>query len=285
MNMSLNSFFASIGTTRQSFHAKLDRQLSRNEAMLQLLVIVGEVRKDHPGMNLRDLYRLISPDFIGRDAFERYFMGIGYGVQIKKSFRRTTDSSGVIRFDNLIENIELDGVNQLWVSDITYYRIGDTFYYLTFIMDMFSRLIVGHSVSKNLRTIYTTIPAIRKALRLRKGNTLDGLIFHSDGGGQYYSKDFIKLTSKAGITNSMGVSCYDNPNAERLNGIIKNNYLKHYAPSNFDQLIKMTGKAIRMYNTQKPHSAINKMNPVSFENEIKEMFKVQRTNKSILTIN
>lgn len=283
--MSLNSFFASIGTTRQSFHAKLDRQLSRKEAMAQLEVIVGEVRKDHPGMNLRDIHRLIRPDFIGRDAFEKYFIYMGYGVQMKRAFRRTTDSSGVIRFDNFVEGIELDGVNQIWVSDITYYRIGDTFYYLTFIMDMYSRLIVGHSVSKNLRTGYTTIPAINKAIRIRKDVTLGGLIFHSDGGGQYYSNDFIKLTSKAGMINSMGLSCYDNPNAERLNGIIKNNYLRHYGPINFEQLVKMTHKAVRMYNTQKPHVALNKMNPVDFENKTKEMFKVKRTNKCILTTN
>lgn len=283
--MSLNSFFASIGTTRQSFHAKLDRQLSRNEAMAQLLVIVGEVRKDHPGMNLRDLHRLINPEFIGRDAFERYFMGMGYGVKMKKAFRRTTDSSGVIRFDNLVDGFELDGVNQIWVSDITYYRIGESFYYLTFIMDMYSRRIVGYSISKNLRTVYTTIPAIAKAMGTRKDVSLKGLIFHSDGGGQYFSNEFTKLTSKAGIINSMGVSCYENPNAERLNGIIKNNYLKHYAPINFEQLVRMTDKAVKMYNTQKPHGALEKMNPVDFENKIKEMFKVKRTNKCILTIN
>lgn len=283
--MSLNNFFLSIGTTRQSFHAKLDRQLSRNEAMAQLMVIVDKVRIDHPGMNLRDLYWMISPDFIGRDAFEGYFIKMGYGVQVKKAFRRTTNSFGVIRFDNLTEGIELDDVNQLWVSDITYYRIGEKFYYLTFIMDMFSRLIVGHSVSRNLRTEYTTIPALKKALRLRQAAELKDLIFHSDGGGQYYSKDFIKLTKGAAMVNSMGVSCYDNPNAERLNGIIKNNYLKHYAPANFNQLIKMTNKAVKMYNMQKPHSALNKMNPAAFEKKIKEMSNVKRTNKCILTTN
>jgi transposase InsO family protein len=283
--MSLNSFFESIGTTRQAFHARLDRQLSKREAMAQLEIIVGEVRKDHPGMNLRDLHRLIAPDFVGRDAFERHFMRIGYGVRIKKSFRRTTDSSGVIRFDNLTVGLRLEATNQLWVSDITYYRIGDVFYYLTFIMDMYSRRIVGHCVSNNLRTAYTTVPALKKAIRTRKDQLLDGLIFHSDGGGQYYSNDFTKLTSSAGMVNSMGVSCYENPNAERLNGIIKNNYLRHYAPKSFNQLIGMTQKAVRMYNTQKPHGAIKKMNPVSFEDKLDKLFKEKIKEKSILTTN
>ena len=265
MNMSLNSFFVSIGTTRQSFHARLDRQMSRNEALSQLELVVGEVRKDHPGMNLRDLHRLIDPDFIGRDAFERYCMAMGYGVLVKKAFRRTTDSSGVLRFDNLVEGFKLDGVNQIWVSDITYYRIGDCFYYITFIMDLYSRLIVGHWVSRSLRTADTTIPALKMGLKTRWGTVLDGLIFHSDGGGQYYSTDFRLLTSEAGIRNSMGVSCYDNPNAERLNGVLKNNYIKHYAPTDFAQLVRMTAKAVRMYNYEKPHSAIDKMSPIAFE--------------------
>jgi len=274
--MSLNNFFKSISTTRQSFHAKLDRELSKKEALAQLELVVRKVRGDHPGMNLRDLYRLVGPGFIGRDAFEVFFTGMGYGVQIKKTFQRTTDSSGVIRFDNLTEGLELEDVNQLWVSDITYYRIGDRFYYITFIMDMYSRLIVGHWASRSLRTTHTTIPALLRGFRTRGALRLDGLIFHSDGGGQYYSKEFTKLTSKAGIINSMGITCYENPNAERLNGIIKNNYLRHYAPTDFKQLVSMTSKAVKMYNTQKPHGAIDKMNPVAFENKNK-MFKEKQS--------
>lgn len=282
--MSLNRFYTALGTTRQSFHARLDRQMSKNEAMAQLGLVVREARKDHPGMNLRDLHRLIGPDFIGRDAFERYFMGMGYGVVTKKAFRRTTDSSGVIRFANLVEGFKLDDVNQIWVSDITYYRIGDSFYYITFIMDMYSRLIVGHCVSRGLRTKDTTLPALKRGFKTRASTTLNGLIFHSDGGGQYYSNEFRELTSKAGLINSMGITCYDNPNAERLNGILKNNYIRHYAPTDFDQLVRMTAKAVRMYNNQKPHSAINKMNPMAFENKNK-MFKEKRINKCILTTN
>jgi putative transposase len=267
--MSLNNFFNVTGTTKQAFHAKLDRLLAKKEAIAQLELVVSEVRKDHPGMNLRDLHLIIAPDFIGRDAFERYFLAMGYGVKMKKAFRRTTDSSGVIRFDNLIEGIELNDVNQVWVSDITYYRIGDVFYYITFIMDLYSRLIVGHAVSRGLRTEMTTLPALKCGLRTRGTKLIPGLIFHSDGGGQYYSIKFRKLTTEVGILNSMGVSVYENPNAERLNGVLKNNYIRHYAPRNYDQLVKQTIKAVRMYNTQKPHSSLNKMNPVAFENKIR----------------
>jgi transposase InsO family protein len=228
------------------------------------------VRKDHPGMGLRDLYHMIQPTRIGRDRFEQYFMQMGYGVVIKRSFRRTTDSSRVIRFPNLIEDKKLTSINQVWVSDITYYRIKEKFYYLTFIMDLYSRLIVGHSCSQTLLTAHTTIVATRAALKRRGSKKLPGLIIHSDGGGQYYSQEFRKLTKDAEMVNSMGKAVYENPHAERVNGIIKNNYIRHYAPQDFQQLERMTNKAVRMYNYEKPHKALDKLSPVQFENLIND---------------
>ncbi|MBK8811967.1 MAG: DDE-type integrase/transposase/recombinase [Acidobacteria bacterium] len=88
-----------------------------------------------------------------------------FKIERKRAYHRTTDSRGVTRFDNLIAGFELTGVNQVWVSDIAYYRIGERFYYLTFIMDLFSRRIVGWRSRDNLMTEHTTLPAIRMAIR------------------------------------------------------------------------------------------------------------------------
>ena len=270
MSCSLNKFFTAIGSSRQVFHVKLNRFMQREDEMGQLVLIVDQVREDHPGMALRDLYHVIQPSTIGRDRFEHYFKHMGYGVGIKRSFRRTTDSNGVIRFPNLIKDKELTGVNQLWVSDITYYRIKERFYYLTFIMDLYSRKIIGHSCSQTLLTAHTTTVALRKALKNRKVNELPGLIIHSDGGGQYYSDEFKKLTKQAKMVNSMGKTAYENPHAERVNGIIKNNYIRHYGPKTFLELIKMSNKAVDKYNNEKPHRALNKLSPTQFENTISE---------------
>lgn len=239
--------------------------MQRHERLGQLEVIIRQVRKNHPEMSLRYIYRLIKPEGIGRDRFERYFSQRGYSVGRKRSLTRTTDSTGVIRFDNLLDGKKLHGVNQAWVSDITYYRIGERFYYLTFIMDRYSRRIVGHSVSQTLRTSHTTIPAFKMGLQTRNMNELEGLIFHSDGGGQFYCKEFIELTSKAKMLNSMGKTAYENPHAERVNGIIKNSYLRHYGPQNLKQLTTLTNKAVHMYNSQKPHNALNWSNPIQYE--------------------
>ena len=268
MSYSLNRFFKAIGSSRQVFHVKLNRFMQREDEMGQLSLIVDQVRENHPGMALRDLYQIIQPATIGRDRFEYYFKQMGYSVGIKRSFRRTTDSNGVIRFPNLIVDKELTGVNQVWVSDITYYRIKERFYYLTFIMDLYSRKIVGHSCSRTLLTTHTTIVALKKALKNRDINEIPGLIIHSDGGGQYYSNEFRKLTKEAEMVNSMGKTAYENPHAERVNGIIKNNYIRHYGPKSLIDLIKMTNKAVQLYNTEKPHRALNKLSPIQFENII-----------------
>ena len=94
---------------------------------------------------------------------------------------------------------------------------------------------------------------------------IKGLIFHSDGGGQYYSKDFLKLTKKEKIVNSMGKSCYENAMAESLNGVIKNKYLRHRIISSLRDLTQELDRTVLLYNTDKPHSALQRMTPVAFE--------------------
>ena len=196
--------YRSIGTSKQAFHGKLDRFMRKQEELYQLRLIMDQLREDHPGMSLRDAHRVLQPACVGRDSFERYFQSVGYCVRISRSFIRTTNSNGVIRFPNRIDSLTVHRINQVWVSDITYYQIGQRFYYLTFIMDLFSRRIVGYSSSFTLMTEYTTIPALKSALRTRKAVQIPELIFHSDGGGQYYSKKFLKLTKATQISNSMG---------------------------------------------------------------------------------
>lgn len=252
-----------MGLSKQSFHQKLERELLELEEKEQLLVVIKKIREDHPRMSSRQMHRLIKPAHLGRDRFEAFCFENGFKVTIKRSAHRTTNSLGVTRFPNLVLDIELMGVNHVWVSDITYYRIADDFYYLTFILDLYSRLIVGFSVSSDLSTRSTTIPALKMALSARK--LKHGLILHSDGGGQYYCKEWLALTAAYKIQNSMCDSPYDNPHAERINGIIKNDYLVCYGPENFSQLDLMTKKAVLKYNTEKPHGALKNISPSRFE--------------------
>ena len=275
----MNDLYRVIGTSKQNFHQVLDRTAQHLMEKEQLRLIILQVREDHPRMSCRDMYRLIRPQFMGRDQFEAFCREMGFSVEVKRNFRRTTNSLGVTRFPNLIQGLELTDVNQVWVSDITYYEMNGRFYYLTFIMDLFSRKIVGYSESDNLLTDSTTIPALCMAIRSRKGQRLNGLIFHSDGGGQYYCKEFIKKVREYSIRSSMGESVYENPHAERLNRTIKNNYLYPYNPKSREELRKMLTKAVNMYNLEKPHGSLKGLSPVDFENHEKLLTEYQVINK------
>ena len=246
-------------------HKQLHKDQQQHEIKAQLIYLIMQIRMDHPTMSLRSMYYKIKPEGIGRDRFEFLCTDWGLMLEKKKNYRVTTDSSGVIRFPNLIASIKLTRINQVWVSDITYYEMNDRFYYLTFISDMFSKMIKGYSVSSNLRTVNTTIPALRLALKLFRLE--QDLILHSDGGGQYYSTEFLAITSSFGITNSMAKAAYENPQAERVNGIIKNNYLKHWNPKQEWQLLKMVDKSVYLFNYEKPHKSLKYSTPYEFENK------------------
>lgn len=247
----------------------LRRRKYKHEEQEQLIPLINEIRRDHPRMSARDIYLKLQPSCMGRDQFERFCMDSGYRINRLKNYRVTTNSLGVTRFPNLIKNLEVTRVNQVFVSDITYFDIGSKTYYLTFIMDLFTREIVGWSASDNLRTENTTLPALNKLIYERGRVCLKGAILHSDGGGQYYCKEFKELTRKLEMINSMTEEkVYENTHAERLNGIIKNNYLYPYGPTDIKSLNRLLNKAVLMYNTQKPHKALGKLTPVDFKNTI-----------------
>ena len=212
---------------------------------------------------------------IGRDKVESILLNNGFRVKRSKAYHKTT-IRGYFIFENLIKQLKINKLNQVWVSDITYYFIVEkgkvTHYYLTFIMDLFSRHILGYAVSDNLITENTTLPALEMALNTRnisENRQLEGLIFHSDGGGQYADKNFLSLLQSFEITSSMAKQAYENPNSERLNGTIKNDYLLPWDVNSYCQLKLLTPKAVRLYNEEKPHSALKGLTPTEFEQSLR----------------
>ncbi len=245
------------------------RRRYKFEEQEQLIPLINEIRRDHPRMSARDIYLKLQPSCMGRDQFERFCMDSGYRLKQLRNYRITTNSLGVTRFPNLIKDMTVTRVNQVFVSDITYYDIGPKTYYLTLIMDLFNREIVGWSASDNLRTESTTLPALYKLISQRGKTSLDGSILHSDGGGQYYCKDFKALTKELKMVNSMTEEkVYENAHAERLNGIIKNNYLYPYGPTSLNSLRRLLDRAVLMYNTEKPHKALGKLTPSAFKKTV-----------------
>jgi len=254
--------YRAMGTSKQNIRQRLTRVMASREQQGQLRKLVEDVRRDHPEMGAKSLYMKLRPSRMGRDRFYNWYRDNGLTIVPRKNWRRTTDSSGVIRFSNLVKDRELTRVNQVWVSDITYYQIGEDFHYITLVMDQFSRKIKGYSASKTLHMEATTVPAIKMAMKeLRYG---DQPIIHSDGGGQYYGRKFLNTTHKK-LINSMGKTAYENPHAERLNRTIKDQYLRHYNPRDQQDLLIKLRLAVKMYNEEKPHCSIGGITPEQFE--------------------
>jgi putative transposase len=265
--MSLNHLYTSVGISRQAVHQSRARLARERDTHSLLEALIRDVRHDHATLSCRAMYWLIQPHHLGRDRFEALCRQLGYMTHTRRNPARTTDSSGVVRFDNLTLDLALDGVDQLWSSDITYFRVGESFYYLTFVLDCFSRRILGHSVSARLSTDHTTLPALRRAVAARKGRCR-GTILHSDGGGQYYADAFLKYTNSKGLVNSMCEQAWQNPYAERINGTIKNNYLRHYTIRDLQDLVNKVELAVRLYNFERPHKSLNWVSPVEYEKRV-----------------
>lgn len=268
LGCSLNTLYKCLGISKQSVHQLLNRRMTSYEQTGYLSTIIAQIRTDHPTMSCRAMYYKIQPENMGRDAFEQLCQILGYHSDRPKNTRRTTDSSGVIRFENLLNNLQLTSINQAWSSDITYYEVKDKFYYITFIIDCFSRRILGWKVSKRLITEETTLPALYQALAQRGNRVPENMIFHSDGGGQYYDKEFLKCTQSYKLRNSMCEMAYENGKAERINGVIKNNYLRFYKINTFEELVEKVDRAVSLYNNEKPHKALKYKAPVYFENNL-----------------
>lgn len=241
--------------------------LNQQEEQAVLIPLIRKIRDNHPKMSARLMYDKIHPQTMGRDKFEAFCFDHGFRVVRPRNYRKTTDSSGVERFPNLIEGMEVTRVNRVFVSDITYYEMNGRFYYLTLIMDLYNREIVGQSASDNLRTESTTLPALRMLIRKIGREQLKGAIFHSDGGGQYYDKEFLRLTTQTELRNSMAKDVYENSHSERLNGIIKNDYLLGYGPQNLLEIRASLNQAARFYNTDRPHGSLAGLTPCEYREQ------------------
>lgn len=190
----------------------------------------------------------------------------------KKAFRPvTTDSNHNYNiYPNLIKNIEVSGLNQVWVSDITYIRLPNGFAYLSALIDLFSRKCVGWDLGRNIDTLLT-LNALDMALTNRKDIGFDNLIHHSDRGVQYASNGYVNLLEKKGIRISMSApgNPYDNAFAESFNKTLKVEevYINEY--ETFEDALKNIKHFIeKVYNKKRLHSSIGYVPPEEFEREV-----------------
>lgn len=245
--------------------------------------LMHKVREMHPGMGLRTMYEQFEPEGIGRDGF--IALGLREGLRLKayQSAIKTTRGVKYTKYKNLLVDFKVTDVNQLWVSDITYYHLGDIHYYIVLIMDVYSRRIVGYSVANNMRT-ENNITALRMALSLRGiKDYQQGLIHHSDRGSQYTSNDYTELLESYGIAISMCSNVLENAHCERLNGTIKNDYLRRWGITIEKELYRSTAKAVENYNNRN-HMSLSKKTPIEFETYVQSLDLCERPVVPIFTM-
>lgn len=263
MNYSLNALYDVAGKSKQAVWAHFKAQQKQLDLVEQLIGQVDARREHHPGCGLEKLYYKLAPEGIGRDKFCKLFMKLGYGLKPAKQSVRTTFPAHKV-FSNLIEGQLLWRPNQVWQSDITYIKVAGRFFYLIFIIDGYTRRIVGYAVSRDLRA-EANRRALKKALSAYDKDAFSELIHHSDRGSQYIDGRYLSLLRTYNISISMGKIATENAFAERINGTIKNEYLLPKRPESYRQLKKLTHKAVIDYNTVRPHRSLQMQTPRQFE--------------------
>lgn len=265
---SMNSLYQISGITKQGFYKQCDREFTDSIVEDQVTDIVKTIRKSHPKMGSRAMYHMAHVQNIGVNKFERYVSELGLGVHVKRKFIKTTDSRHRFwKYDNLTNGLILTDVNQLWCGDITYFLTSDKMLYIFLLEDVYSRRIIGWKASNNLLAA-NNISLLRQAFNLRGKSIFNGLIHHSDRGSQYCCNDYIKILKKARVKISMANNSLENPYAERLNGIVKNDYLESLEISKLKELIKELDRVVWFYNNERPHSELGYLAPVKFEESI-----------------
>lgn len=265
------------GMSRQNFHQGRRRRSRREVDEGLVLELVRAERRQQPMLGARKLMVRIAPELaeagvsIGRDRFfellSRHDLLVPHS---RRSGPRTTDSRHGFRvYDNLLKDLVLAGPHKAWVADITYIRTEQGFVYLALVMDAFSRRIVGWNVGATLEAI-GCMAALEMAILQLPGKE-HCPIHHSDRGSQYCCGDYIKLLAERKIAVSMTVEnhCYENGKAERLNGILKQEYSLGATLRDLAEVERMTRQAVELYNESRPHAALGYRTPQSVHQEVK----------------
>lgn len=254
-----------FGISRQAFYQQQKREQIRLAELQQVRDLVVTERRLMPRVGTRKLYYLLEDKFktggikIGRDALFSFLKSENLLVRRRKSYTKTTWSKHWLhKHPNLLKELSPQRPEQVWVSDITYVPTRKGNSYLSLVTDAYSRKIVGYHLSEDMKT-ENVAKALLMAIKHRK--TKLPLIHHSDRGLQYCAAEYQQLLNNDNITASMtnGYDCYQNALAERINGILKDEFLiQTYTP---EQLSKVVEQSIKIYNSYRPHLSLKYKTP------------------------
>jgi putative transposase len=278
--LSKEVLFRLFGKTRHALYDHLWRQQDDSLKKEIILQLVHKIREQLPRLGTRKLLFMLDPELqshqidIGRDALFDLLSDHKLLIRQRKRKMVTTDSRHWMRkYANLIKNLEIRRPEQVWVSDITYIRMKNQWGYLSMITDAFSRKIMGISFRSDLLA-QGCVDALGMALSNRQYKE-EKLIHHSDRGSQYCCKDYIDLLYSANLSVSMTENGdpYENALAERMNGIIKNEFNLYSSALSFEDTHQLIVNSVEAYNSLRPHGSCDYLTPVTAHNQAKTLKK------------
>ena len=252
----------SVGMTRQNYYKERTQRKRQLIAESLVLDLVRQERAMQPNLGGRKLLHLIRSDLesagvsIGRDRFFALLLAHDMLIERKTRHCRTTNSwHGFRVYPNLIKECLLTGPHQALVSDITYIWTDEGFVYLALVMDAWSRAIVGFDCSDNLEAV-----GALRSLSMSLGQLPNGChaIHHSDRGSQYCCQAYVGMLQESGLRISMTEEnhCYENAQAERLNGILKQEYALGDGFACKGDAYEAVRQAVHLYNYRRPHQSL-----------------------------
>lgn len=253
-----------FGVTKQAYYQSISRKCdieSQDEFILQL---VREIRQKMPRIGTRKIQHILREDYtleVGRDHLFDLLRNNRLLYRIRKRNFNTTFSKHNLRtYPNLAKEVVPMRPNEIWVSDITYIAFGCDFRFLFLITDAYSKKIVGWRYADNLLTD-RAIEALNMALKQRKSK--ESLIHHSDRGTQYCASRYIAKLRRYKIMPSMTENGDPRENgvAERVNGILKNEFIDHLDDFTLENAEKKIAEVIELYNNSRPHLSLGMLTP------------------------
>lgn len=280
---SITSVCNFVGISRQAYHKRLQRQNVKIGLYQSLEQLVLKNRQVKSRAGLRTIYhkeKLCS--LLGVNQFEQQMSMRGFALKPYKSFIKTTDSRGHhYKFDNLISGIGINCENRVIVGDITYYQNRSGLYYIFQFQDYYTLEIKGLVGSKNMEGANAEKCLRQVFVYNQQRKYKHHLILHTDGGSQYRSHKFQKMLGLAQVRPSHAGNCLENGLAERVNGILKNEYLVDYDIRNLNQLNRVLRKIKYQANELWPSKTLGYKTPKQYARWIREMKGEDRPVKKV----
>ena len=249
-----------FGVSRQVYYRSKKRRVKKQDLSAKVIALVIDVRMKMPRIGTRKLYHMLKeslePLSVGRDKLFRILKANHLLVKPKRSYHITTNSHHRFRkHKDLTIDMKVSRPEQLWVSDITYLGNRKEPCYLALVTDAYSKKIVGYDVSESL-SMEGSVRALKMAIS-KRAYKKDMLIHHSDRGLQYCCDEYQQILIKNSIKCSMTESYdpYRNAVAERVNGILKQEFIIIKEGVKLTDMKKMVSESVNAYNNIRPHHA------------------------------